>query len=296
MSTDLTRVRAYVEKHPKEVMTSLYHHVTDIDNLHLCFEMLDGSKATGIGGVIKKEYGSNLEENLATLSKRLKDRDYRPQDRRSAYIPKAGNDKERLLAISSFEDKLVEIAVRRVLVEIYEPIFLECSYGYRDHRSLHQCIDAIKTIQQKRINHVVEADIRIFFDRLNWAWLDKFLRRRIGDERLLRLIRRQFIAGVMENGLTHAGGEGTPQGSIVSPVLSNVYLHYSLDLWFEKRVKPYARGEAYLFRSADDFLCAFQYKDDAERFERNLKDRLEGFNLEIAPEKTHRMEYGHLRK
>jgi RNA-directed DNA polymerase len=293
VGTDLKRVRAYVEKHPKEVMTSLYHHVTDVDNLRLCFEVLDGNKATGIDGVTKKEYGSNLEENLASLSKRLKDMGYRPKDRRRTYIPKAGSDKGRPLAISSFEDKIVEMAVKRVLVEIYEPMFLECSYGYRDNRSPHQCIDAIgKTIQQKRINHVVEADIRSFFDRLNWAWLEKFLRHRIGDERLLRLIKRMLIAGIMEDGLTHASEEGAPQGSIVSPVLSNVYLHYALDLWFEKRVKPYARGEAHLFRFADDFLCAFQYKDEAESFERNLKDRLEGFNLEVAPEKTRRMEYG----
>jgi len=138
----------------------------------------------------------------------------------------------------------------------------------------------------------VEADIRSFFDRLNWEWLEKFLRHRIGDERLLRLIKRLLMAGIMEEGLTHASEEGAPQGSIVSPILSNVYLHYALDLWFEKRVKLHAKGESHLFRFADDFLCAFQFKEEAEAFERNLKDRLEGFGLEIAPEKTRRMEYG----
>lgn len=293
MGTDLTRVRAYVEKHPTEVMTSLYHHVTDVDNLRSCYEGLDGGKATGTDGVSKKEYGENLGERLASLSQRLKDMAYRPQDRKRVYIPKAGSEKGRPLAISAFEDKIVEMAVKRVLIQIYEPMFLESSYGYREGRSPHQCIDAIgKTIQQKRINHIVEADIRSFFDRLNWEWLEKFLRHRIGDERILRLIKRMLIAGIMEDGLTKASEEGAPQGSIVSPVLSNVYLHYALDLWFEKRVKPYARGEAHLFRYADDFLCAFQFKEDAETFERNLKDRLEGFNLEIAPEKTRRMEYG----
>ncbi len=274
-------------------MTSLYHHVTDVDNLRSCFEDLDGGKATGTDGVSKKEYGKNLEEHLTLLSKRLKDMGYRPQDRKRAYIPKAGSKKGRPLAISAFEDKIVEMAVKRVLVQIYEPVFLESSYGYREGRSPHQCIDAIgKTIQQQRINHVVEADIRSFFDRLNWEWLEKFLRHRIGDERLLRLIKRMLIAGIMEDGLTRASEEGAPQGSIVSPVLSNVYLHYALDLWFEKRVKPYARGASHLFRFADDFLCAFQFKEDAEVFERNLKDRLEGFNLELASEKTRRMEYG----
>lgn len=293
MGTDLTRVRAYVEKHPEEVMTSLYHHVTDVDNLRSCFDGLNGAKAVGIDGVTKKEYREHLEENLSDLSARLKRMGYKPQDKKRAYIPKPGSEKGRPLAISVFEDKIVEMAVKRVLDQIYEPVFLECSYGYREHRSPHQCIDAIgKTIQQKRINHVVEADIRSFFDRLNWEWLEKFLGHRIGDERLLRLIKRMLIAGIMEDGLTHASEEGAPQGSIASPILSNVYLHYALDSWFDKRVKLHARGEAHLFRYADDFLCAFQYKDDAEAFERNLKDRLEGFGLEVAPEKTRRMEYG----
>lgn len=293
MGTDLRRIRAYVAKHPEEVMTSLYHHVSDVDNLRSCFENLDGTKAVGIDGVGKEEYRRDLAENLADLSARLKRMGYRPQNRRRSYIPKAGSEKGRPLAISSFEDKIVESAVKRVLDQIYEPVFLQSSYGYRENRSPHDCIDAIgKTIQQKRINHVVEADIRSFFDRINWDWLDKFLRHRIGDERFLRLIRRLLMAGIMENGLTSVSKEGSPQGSIVSPVLSNVYLHYVLDLWFEKRIKPHAQGEAHLFRFADDFLCAFQFKDEAERFERILKDRLEGFGLELAAEKTRRLEYG----
>jgi RNA-directed DNA polymerase len=293
VATDLTRVRAYVERHPKVVMTSLYHHITDVDNLRLCFESLDGTKAVGVDGMTKKNYRENLEKNLTDLSARLKRMGYVPQSRRRSYIPKPGSEKGRPLAISVFEDKIVETVVKRVLEQIYEPVFLECSYGYRENRSPHQCVDAIgRTIQQKRINHVVEADIRSFFDRLNWEWLLKFLRHRIGDERVLRLIMRMLKAGIMEEGLTHASEEGAPQGSIVSPILSNVYLHYALDLWFEKRVKPHAKGEAHLFRFADDFLCAFQFKEEAETFERNLKDRLEGFGLEIAPEKTKCIEYG----
>lgn len=293
MATDLTRVRERVEKHPDEVLTSLYHHVTDVDNLRSCYKSLDGAKAAGLDEVTKEEYGKELEKNLADLAARLKRMGYVPQDRKRAYIPKPGSEKGRPLAISAFEDKIVELAVKRVLEQIYEPMFSECSYGYRENRSAHQCIEAIgRTIQQKRINHVVEADIRSFFDRLNWEWLEKFLKHRIGDERLLRLIKRMLRAGIMEDGLTHASEEGAPQGAIVSPILSNVYLHYSLDLWFEKRVKPHAKGEAHLFRYADDFLCAFQFKEEAEVFERNLKDRLEGFSLEIAPEKTRRLEYG----
>lgn len=293
MATELTRIREYVVKHPNEVMTSLYHHVTDIDNLRSCFEGLDGAKAVGIDGITKQEYRKSLDENLNSLSARLKCMGYIPQTKRRSYIPKSGSEKGRPLAISVFEDKIVEMAVKRVIEQIYEPVFQECSYGYRPNRSPHKCIDAIgKTIQQKRINHVVEADIRSFFDRLNWEWLDKFLRHRIGDERLLRLIKRMLMAGIMEDGLTRANEEGSPQGSIVSPILSNVYLHYVLDLWFEKRVRPNAKGEAYLFRYADDFLCVFQFKEEAESFERNLKDRLEGFGLELATEKTRRVEYG----
>lgn len=293
MGTDLTRIRAYVEKHPDEVMTSLYHHITDVDNLRSCYESLEGSKAVGVDGVRKHEYGRDLEENLNNLSDRLKRMGYVPQNKRRSYIPKAGSEKGRPLAISVFEDKIVEMAVKRVLEQIYEPVFLDCSYGYRENRSPHQCVDAIgKTIQQKRTNHVVEADIRSFFDSLNWEWLGKFLRHRIGDERLLRLITRMLKAGIMEDGLVKASEEGAPQGTIVSPILSNVYLHYALDLWFEKRIKVQARGDAYLFRFADDFLCVFRYKEDAELFERVLKDRLEGFGLEVAPEKTKRIEYG----
>jgi len=297
MATDTTRIREYAVAHPDAVMTSLYHHVTDEDNLRTCFDDLDGAKAKGIDGVTKEMYRKHLEENLHDLSSRLKRMGYRPQPKRRTYIPKQGSEKGRPLAISVFEDKIVELAVKRVLEQVYEPKFLQSSYGYRENRSPHQCIDAIgKTIQQKRVNHIVEADIRSFFDRLNWEWLGKFLRHRIGDERLLRLITRMLKAGIMEDGLTKASEEGAPQGSIISPILSNVYLHYVLDLWFEKRVRPNAKGEAHLFRFADDFLCAFQFKDEAEAFERNLKDRLEGFALEIAPEKTRRMEYGPYRE
>jgi len=293
MTTDLTRIGEHVAEHPDEVLTSLYHHITDIDNLRSCFEELDGTKAVGVDGVSKAEYRRNLEENLADLANRLKEMGYRPQSRKRAYIPKPGSEKGRPLAISAFEDKIVEMSVKRVLEQIYEPIFLDSSYGYRRNRKPHQCIDAIgRTIQQKNINHVVEADIRSFFDRLNREWLEKFLRHRIGDERLLRLINRMLKAGIMEDGLTKASEEGAPQGSIVSPILSNVYLHYVLDLWFEKRVKVRSKGEAHLFRYADDFLCAFQFKDEAERFEEQLKDRLEGFGLQIATEKTRRMEFG----
>ena len=215
MATNLTRIGAYVEKQPDVVLTSLYHHITDLENLRSCYEALDGAKAKGVDGVRKEDYGKKLEANLTDLSSRLRKMSYRPQDRRRSYVPKPGSIKGRPLAISVFEDKIVEKALSEVLNQIYEPMFLDCSYGYRPHRSPHDCIDAIgRTIQQSRINHVVEADIRSFFDRINWEWLDKFLRHRIGDERLLRLVKRMLMAGILEDGLTHATEEGAPQGGL----------------------------------------------------------------------------------
>ncbi len=293
MGTDLTRIGEKARKEPGLVFTSLYHHITDVDNLRACYDTLPANKATGVDGVTKKEYGENLEENLGDLSARLKRMGYRPGPKRRRYIPKAGSEKGRPLGISNLEDKVVEEAVKRTLEPIYEAVFEDSSYGYRPGRSQHQCLDALgRTIQQKRVSHVVEADIKGFFDTVNHEWMVKFLRHRIGDERVMRLIIRMLKSGIMEDGLVRATEEGTPQGSILSPLLSNIYLHYVLDLWFSRRVRRQCRGEAYYFRYADDFLACFQYKDDAERFHHRLGDRLEGFGLGLAEEKTHRIEFG----
>ena len=293
MATDLTRIGQKARKEPGLVFTSLYHHICDVDNLRASYDTLGAKKATGVDGVTKGEYGKNLEENLQELSERLKRMGYRPGPKKRVYIPKAGSERGRPLGISALEDKIVEEATRRTLEPIYEAVFEDSSYGYRSGRSPHQCLDALgRTIQQKKVSYVVEADIKEFFDEVNHEWMVRFLRHRIGDERVIRLIIRMLKGGIMEDGLVRATEKGTPQGSILSPLLSNIYLHYVLDLWFSRRVSKASRGEAYYFRFADDFVACFQYREDAERFRQSLRERLKEFGLAVAEEKTRCIEFG----
>ena len=293
MSPNLDRISRKARANPDLVFTSLYHHIADIDHLRTCYRLLKGNKAVGIDEVTKSMYADDLEANLEDLSARLKRMGYRPQPKLRVYIPKPGSEKGRPLGISSFEDKIVELATKRVVEPLFESLFEACSYGYRPERSPHQCLGALgRTIQQERVNHLVEADIRGFFDAVHHEWLLKFLRQRIGDERVLRLIGRMLKAGIMEDGLVQVAEVGTPQGSILSALLSNVYLHYVLDIWFQRRVRRQCRGEAYLFRFADDFVACFQYQSDAESFLESLGHRMGEFHLELAEEKTGRLEFG----
>ncbi len=293
MSTELKRIGEKARTCAGLVFTTLYHHVTDIDNLRDSYKALDGRKATGVDGITKEAYGADLEENFQALSAKLKRMGYRPKPKRRTYVPKPGSDKKRPLGISCLEDKIVEEMFKRVLGPIYEAEFENCSYGYRPGRGPLDCVQALgATIQQRKVSHVVEADIRGFFDHVNHEWLMKFLRKRIGDNRILRIIHRMLKSGILEDGLVQASEEGTPQGSIISPLLSNIYLHYTLDQWFSQRVTKGCKGEAYFFRYADDFVACFQYKSEAEIFRRRLGERLDYVHLQLAEEKTNCIAFG----
>jgi RNA-directed DNA polymerase len=293
MARDLTRIGERARQEPEARFTSIYHYVTDLEHLGACYAALPADRAAGVDGVGKEEYGHNLAEKLTELSAQLGRLGYRPQPVKRVYIQKPGTNKQRPLGIPSFADKLVQLALVRVLEQIYEADFIESSYGYRPERTQHQALDQLgRTIQQLPVNFIVEADIQGFYDHVNQEWLMKFLERRIGDERVLRLIVRLLKSGIMEDGLVRASDEGVPQGGNLSPLLSNVYLHYTLDLWFERRFKRTCRGAAYYFRYADDFLACFQYREDAERFLAEVGERLGQFHLELEATKTRLLEFG----
>jgi len=258
-----------------------------------CHREIDGRKATGVDKVTKEEYGRNLETNISRLLEQMKWNTYKPQPVLRKYIPKPGTEKKRPLGIPGYEDKLVQMPIAKILNAIWEEEFLDCSYGFRPNHNCHDALKALSsTIEKQSINYIVDADIRGFFDHVDHEWMIRFLAHRIADPNMLRLITRFLKAGVMEGGIIYDTPEGTPQGGIISPKLANIYLHYVLDLWFEKVVKKQSRGAAYLIRYADDFICCFQYEDDAKKYYQRLIERLRKFNLEIATEKTRLIAFG----
>ena len=255
--------------------------------LLICWKDLNKKAASGVDRVTAEAYEENLEANIESLAKRLKQNRYRAKLVRRCYIPKE-NGKERPLGIPALEDRLVQLACAKLLSAIFESDFVETSYGYRPNRSAREAIEDLQfNLQFGKIGYIVEADVKGFFDNIDHDWLLRMLRERIDDAAFLNLIRKWLKAGILDtDGKIINPETGTPQGGIVSPILANVYLHCGLDLWFEKRVKTHCKGEAFILRYADDFICAFRYRDDAQRFYHELPKRLSKFNLEIAPEKT----------
>ena len=259
----------------------------DEELLRECWRDIRHDAAYGVDRVSADEYEQNLEENIHNLVEQLKRKSYRAKLIRRHYIPKA-DGKLRPLGIPATEDKLLQLAVARILEAIYEQDFLRCSYGYRPNIGAREAVDKLTIkLQYGRYNYVAEADIRGFFEHLDHGWLIRMLEERIDDQALVWLIKKWLKAGVLDtDGQVLHPESGVPQGGSISPVLSNVYLHYALDLWFERVVKPRCQGEACLIRYADDYVCAFQYQGDAERFYTELGQRLQKFGLELAAEKT----------
>ena len=239
-----------------KVVQNLMYHVNE-ETLMAEHRKQPRQKATGIDGIGKTEYEVNARESIAELMKRMRKFGYKPQPVRRTYIPKA-NGKLRPLGIPAYEDRLVQGVMARVLNAVYEPRFLDCSHGFRPKRCAHDVVRYInQTVMSKKVNYILEADIKGFFDNVDHEWLMKFLAHDIQDKNFLRYTKRFLIAGVMEGKELKDSDRGTPQGGLISPVLANVYLHYALDLWIEKAVKPYLDGEAYYVRYADDFLMMF---------------------------------------
>lgn len=284
-----TFLRAIANKattHMRHRFRDLYRYL-NADLLHHCWRELNKHAAGGVDGMTASEYAKELDMRIEALAERLKTKRYRAKLVRRVYIPKE-NGKERPLVIPALEDKLVQLAVSKLLSAIYEADFLNSSYGYRPGRGAADAIrDLTFDLQYGKYGYVIEADIKGFFDHVNHDWLLRMLKERIDDGALLGLIRKWLKAGVVERGRSVVHPQsGTPQGGIISPVLANIYLHYALDLWFERVVKTQGQGEALISRYADDFVCAFRYREDAERFYRALPKRLEKFSLQVAAEKT----------
>jgi RNA-directed DNA polymerase len=292
MMKKLNLIAEKAKRDKKLKFNALIHHINEV-NLAKCYFELKENKASGIDGVTVEEYGRNFGENISKLVGRLKRKEYRPQPVRRVYIPKSGSDEKRPLGIPAVEDKLVQMMLKKLLEAIFEPIFLEFSYGFRPKRN---CIDAIKRLNQevmkKPINFIVEVDIKKFFDTVSHYWLQRCLEERISDPNLLWLVRRFLKAGVIEDGEYRSSELGTPQGGVISPLLANIYLHYVLDNWFEKIIKPKARGHMQCIRYCDDFVVCCESERDAKEFLKALEERLKKFGLAVSPEKTKIIKFG----
>jgi group II intron reverse transcriptase/maturase len=289
--TKLALISERAQKEPKLQFTSLAHLLNE-GFLKECYYSLGRDRASGIDGVSWKEYGEHLDENLKDLVARMKAKRYKPLPVRRVYIPKNEHEK-RPLGIPALEDKIVQKGISWILEAIYEADFLDCSYGFRTGKDCHQALNAVdKIIMRKHIDYVIEADIKGYFDNVSHDWMMKFLQVRISDSSFLLLIRRFLKAGYLEAGKVIATEQGTPQGGNLSPMLSNIFLHYVLDLWFEKKVIPRVKGACNMVRYADDFICMVQYADEAQRIIEALQKRFAKFDLELHPDKTRVISFG----
>lgn len=290
--TALERVRQAAKGNKDAKFTALMHHIYNIETLRWAYWQIKRQAAPGVDGVTWQHYGEDLEQNLQDLSHRLRRGAYRAKPVRRVYIPKA-DGRLRPLGVTALEDKLVQRATVEVLNAIYETDFLGFSYGFRPGRNQHKALDALYVgLHEKKVNWVLDLDVRSFFDKISHSWLVQFVQHRIADRRVLRLIQKWLSAGVLEEGKWTEVEEGSPQGGSASPLLANIYLHYVFDLWVEVWRKKRAQGDVIAVRFADDVIVGFEIKDDAERFWKELKERMEKFCLELHPEKTRLLEFG----
>lgn len=267
-------------------------HLINEDSLRECFNRLNKNKAAGIDKITKEEYGKDLEANLQKLVIRMKRMSYRPQAVRRTYIPKSGG-KWRPLGIPSLEDKMVQMAFARILEAIYEVDFCDNSYGFRKGRSCHDALARINSrLMVRPVNYIIDTDIKGFFDNVDHKWLKRCIEVRVADKKFIRYIVRFLKSGVMENGKFRSTEKGTPQGGVISPILANIYLHYVLDRWFKRDVQTNCKGYTDLVRFCDDFIICAQYKEEAYRLFKLIKQRFEKFGLALAKEKTKIVEFG----
>src|SRR6266852_6410908 len=291
VSQALERIRRVANERKKEKFTSLLHHIS-IDLLDEAFFEFKEDAAPGIDGLTWTEYEQNLERNLEDLHARVHRGAYRALPSRRTYIPKP-DGRQRPLAIAALEDKIVQRATAAVLNAIYEEDFLGFSYGFRPGRGTHDALDALVVgIESTKVNWVLDADIRSFFDEISQQWLVRFLEHRIGDRRIIRLIQKWLKAGILEDGVVSVSDRGTGQGAVISPLLANIYLHYALDLWATRWRQRETTGDMIIVRYADDFIVGFQHESDARRFLGEMRERLGKFALSLHPEKTRLIEFG----
>ena len=272
--------------------TALVHHINK-ESLARCYGRLKTNKSSGIDGVTVEQYGKHLDKNLDDLLARMKEGKYQPQPVRRVEIPKPGRNEKRSLGIPAVEDKLVQLVMKEILEAIYEQDFLDCSYGFRPNRSCHLAIGSLdKVIMRQPINYVVDADIKGFFDNVSHYWLLRCLEERVADPKFLLLVRKFLKAGIMNGKQLLPSVAGTPQGGVISPLLANIYLHYVLDLWFERVFKRKIEGKAEMVRYCDDFVVCFEKEEEAKLFMEELKARLAKFKLEIAEDKSTIVKFG----